>query len=239
VAKLLREIKWPRWIPEADGLPRPATALRDMYVDEKRRLSVWFLSDANRDADLNRLAVALTVRSGHCENFSYGLVDMDALSSLNLRMEQSPGRTVDSDVNQLHRDIVDPSVEQLAAITLKFVPADTIYPRAIGKLIAGRLNAHSLTRLDLPDDIEEKLIKWDLLELEPHSEDLCQEARQRLGSALDAWQRSVDAYRAAVATDPAAGNEKYLAAALSDCKTAVEEALKRARRVWRSHPTPA
>jgi hypothetical protein len=238
VAELLREIKRPRWIPEADGLPRPASALRDMNLDERKKLSVWFLSDENRVEILNRLVVALTIRSGHCENFSYGLVDVDALSSLNLRMDQSLGATVDPAVNQLHRDIVDPSVEQLAAITLQFVPADTINPKAVGTLIAGRVVDDSLLRLHLPDDIEEKLITWKLLEREPHSEDLCQEARQRLGSALDSWQNSFDAYRAAVAADPASADEKRLAAELATYKTAVEVELKRARREWRSHPTP-
>lgn len=235
--ELLREIKKPRWLSQSDGLPRPGSALRDMNVDDRGQLSVWFLGDETRDEDLKRLVAALTVQGGHCEHFSYALVDFDEVLGLGLSVAEGPGTTADSAANQLHRDIVGPSVEQLAGLVSRFMPADRIPPKDVGSLICERMNAGVLARSVLPEDIEEKLVGWKLIEREPHSEEACEEARGALTAALDKWLEAFGAYRAAIEADPATSQEKKLANNLREAKEAGETALGRSRRLWRNHPT--
>lgn len=136
-----------------------------MQVDEKRRLSVWLLPDGDDRADqLRRTIIALTIKSGHCEKFEFALVDAQILDELGMTALSTPGKTIDPRVNHSHRDIEDPGVEKIAALTLRFTPQDAVREREVGQMIADSVMAGRLERARLPTNIETKLVKWGYLQ---------------------------------------------------------------------------
>ena len=166
--QLLREIKKALWLPQRDGDPLPASALRDMLLDQEGRLSVYLLPDAPEyNAELSRTIVALTLKSGHCEKFEFAIVDTSAIDDLGIALLSTPGTTADAVVNAAHRDIEDPGVAKLAALTLRFVPQDAVRAGEVSKLIADAVNLGQLQRNALPEAIIRKLINGNYLSGEP------------------------------------------------------------------------
>ena len=163
--QLLREIKKGHWIREP-GAPLPAAALRDMSPDAYGHISIWVLPDpatAEFEPFLHRVVVALTLNSRHCEKFEYALADAQAIPDLGLTATESPGNTVDPEVNKAHRDIEDPGAITLAALTARFVPQDMLREREVGRMIADAVIAGRTPRAALPHDIVRKLELWQYL----------------------------------------------------------------------------
>ncbi len=157
MAQLLREIKKARWLRQKDTDPLPATSLRDMWLGEDKRLSLWLMPEENYDEFLRRLVIALTISSKHCNKFEFALVDDEILEELDIRLLDVLGTTHDPIVNAAHRDIEDPGVERLAKLTLKFVPQDVILQGVVRGMISAAVASGELAKDVIPDDILQKL----------------------------------------------------------------------------------
>ena len=235
--KYLRELNT-SWTNQADDAPLPGRVLRDLMVDRDRCISIYMLRDESFEEDLNRVVVALTIAGKHCEVFQYGLIDEVPFFEIGLKIKNTPGATIDDTVNSLHWDIEDPSVQEVAILALRLQPQPSFKPREIGKLIQKYVAENGTSRTDLPERVEEKLIEWEYLQREPHDEEACKAAQERLETYVNAWRDAVDAFSAAIRENPAAtAPDGELQRAIDEAFKALKDPLTDARRLWRSHPS--
>jgi len=200
-----------------------------MQVGRDKNISVWRLSDAARDSELENVATALTIQRGQCAQFDYALVDEEELDDLGLTLRKSRAHTPFPLANDLHWDIVDPSATQVCELTRRFGPRDPIFPRELGALIVARLDPSGPTRADLTEEIDAKLVEWGLLPGIVAAEGDRAAARAEFSAALQRLISAVEVYSGAL--DATRKDRAGLLTAIKSAETGVEKALNHARRV--------
>jgi hypothetical protein len=139
----------PPWLPAGD---LQAAALFDLRFSNNK-LSIWKIDDTN--SNLDRVIAALSANNGKMsiENVDYVLLPPGLIQSLGVKIEKSPGGTLDRLANsEWHHDIVELSVSKIVAIA-ECIRGQTILrkrEREIQKLLKDGLekNHIDITRAD-------------------------------------------------------------------------------------------
>ena len=113
----LRVVKQRRWIkqPDEDWLEDgelKGDALSDLNA-QNGRLSVYTVSG---EADRQRVAVALAATRRSFSNIDYMVFSGSDLRRFGITVQQTPGRTPDSEVNGLHYELGQLTVDRLARL---------------------------------------------------------------------------------------------------------------------------
>jgi hypothetical protein len=234
MARLLRKLtNASLWIKD-DGSSRPASALLDMRVNKENRYSFWLVGDDDPQADLNRIASALTVQSKHCRDSDYVLIDQDRAIAMGLELFIVNGNTINEEANSLHRDIQVPTVDAMAALVNELELQPSLRRREVAKLIADFIEAEGIDPKDLPEDIEERLISSGFLKRADHDEERCLIARAELAAALETWHTAVLEYRNQMNQGPTVPHDPSFTE-LKKLQEAVFDKASKARQVWKGH----
>lgn len=179
MARLLRSIKKPRWSwnekpGRIDGEAIPADTLRDLETDHNR-LSFWIIQDDLSDLDTVITAVA-AIRD-HAERFDYALFDAKVCENLEIKIEDSRGRTPSDRVNSLHLDLIDLSagkVAKLAKVIYHEGQRQRIQPKAVKERIRRACSTGSID--------ESRLTKSMKVSLGLIPEEICDSCKRPLSS---------------------------------------------------------
>lgn len=115
---VLRKISKSRWFVD-----KPWLQLHDLNADAAKDLATSdgtlsiFLIDGDK-SQLDRVIAALSANGNKPDNVDYALVDLQLLTALGFKTEETPGATPDSEVNAWHRDVVDLSIMKLLRFAL-------------------------------------------------------------------------------------------------------------------------
>jgi len=79
-------------------------------------LSIYIIDEDN-DIDIFRVISAIASTKDHFDKIDYTIFDISVLSGLKAKLEDNPGKTPDSYVNDLHSDVIEISADQRLLIT--------------------------------------------------------------------------------------------------------------------------
>jgi hypothetical protein len=115
----LIKVTWGRWQADLPWLPvgeLQAAALLDLRFSNNK-LSIWKIEDDS--SNLDRVITALAASKGKVsiENVDYVVLSQQILTGLGLKIEKSPGATLDSIANkEWHYDIIELTASKILAI---------------------------------------------------------------------------------------------------------------------------
>jgi hypothetical protein len=92
----------------------PADPLGDLTTSNNT-ISVYSLEQAD-DKRLLRVAAALSMVRGKYDRFDYVLFPESVVLDIGLKLINIPGRTPDTEVNEIHRDVSEISAQRLIAL---------------------------------------------------------------------------------------------------------------------------
>lgn len=128
--RLLRGIRKAKWARNTDlrwlsAGQIQADALTDLKSTDNK-ISLYLVDDSDEEQKL-RIAAALATTKEHLSNLDYALIDPDFLSGLGVSVEEIQGTTPDEVVNELHRDLVQLTVEQIYEIAKHIHTTQNVY----------------------------------------------------------------------------------------------------------------
>jgi hypothetical protein len=116
--KLDRLLAWDLDNPSAYPWLRVGDFQADPLSDlttSSNAISVYSIEQAD-EANLLRIAAALTIGRGKYDRFDYVLFPETIVSGLGLQLINKAGNTADAQVNEFHRDISDVSAQRLVEL---------------------------------------------------------------------------------------------------------------------------
>lgn len=136
----LRQInksKWYRnpgvpWLGEGE---LQADALRDLKTTGNE-LSVYYVQEG--ETNLVQITTALAAGRDSVANFDYALIGQEVISTLEIKVKQSSGETLDATVNEWHRDLCELSANKLIDLA-RAIQNEADKRRILGKKILDHL----------------------------------------------------------------------------------------------------
>ncbi|MGB0383435.1 MAG: hypothetical protein ACPGWR_01305 [Ardenticatenaceae bacterium] len=151
MAFLLRKIRKAKWykhqgVPWLDEGELQADALEDIAT-KGNELSVWYIEDD--ESNLEEVVTALAASGDVVANLDYALFDLQLITTLNIKIRQSPGITPDDTVNALwHRDLYNLSASKIMGLADMILTQAQIRRVPKKKLLAMIAQAVSTGRID-------------------------------------------------------------------------------------------
>ena len=107
----IRQGRWraPSWLRCGEV---QADALGDLATVDNQ-LSVYRVESQQ---DINRITIALAATRDNLQNVDYAVFDDAEFENIGIQISQSPGKTPDQVVNELHHDISNLTARQTAAL---------------------------------------------------------------------------------------------------------------------------
>ena len=157
----LRVVKQRRWVrqPDEDWLEDgelKGDALSDLNT-QHGRLSVYTVSS---EVDKQRVAVALAATRQSFSNMDYVVFSDSDLKSFGITIQQTPGRTPDSEVNNLHYGLGKSTVDRLVrlATIISAGMSKRILEKRIKTLLHEAVSTGQLNKADaMPPEMREGL----------------------------------------------------------------------------------
>lgn len=145
------------WLVPGDFPADPVTDLRT----KDNSLSIWILSDDKKE--LNRCLSAFAAEKNRVDKIEYFLFDDTLIEKLNLKIHIEESNLKDKEMNLLHRNIIELSINSLITLTKNIFAncePGRILKNDVGELIKesivnGWINKSSLNR-DIIHDLEDK-----------------------------------------------------------------------------------
>lgn len=136
----LRQInksKWYRnpgvpWLGEGE---LQADALRDLKTTGNE-LSVYHVQEG--ETNLVQIITALAAGRDSVANFDYALISQEVVTTLQIKVKQSPGETRDATVNEWHRDLCELSADKVMDLA-RAIQNEADKRRILGKKLLGHL----------------------------------------------------------------------------------------------------
>ena len=138
MAKFLRMIRQGRWLRYPDlGWMSPGDIQSDALGDlqtKDNKLSVYRIGS---EEDTERIVIALAANRESFANLDYAVFEDNTLASTNIPIRQQAGETPDEEINELHYDLADLTVENIAQLTEIVVAGQ--HDRMLKKQIEARI----------------------------------------------------------------------------------------------------
>ena len=165
VLRIVRQARWdsPRtfdWLGEGDV---PADPLGDFANTDENCLSVYFLNDDRKE--LNDVAAALAAGREKGDTLDYVLFPQRHIDAAGIEVLSTTGRTLDDEVNGLHRDLVRLSAQKVLALTasvwrenleVKRLDKESVLQLVTIAVCRGRMSLEKL-RPKLREDVRKRL----------------------------------------------------------------------------------
>ncbi len=105
--KFLRTVRKSRWSAPSWLSGFTSDRQSDALVDFSTKINVLSVYLVDSDDEIQQVVAGLAAGRCNLTNFDYAVLEADALDRMNLRVVQTPGKTLHQEANNLHRDIVD------------------------------------------------------------------------------------------------------------------------------------
>ncbi|MGH9426413.1 MAG: hypothetical protein ACRD2L_08945 [Terriglobia bacterium] len=144
------------WFTSPDIGWLPAGQLQaDVFLDlrtEGNRLSVFEVGDGDELDLIQRIAVAVAVGRKEPDHIGFTVFDRARVDGMGIEVQQTPGRTMDVAINQLHFDLLHLTAQQLMDLAGLIVTSeiDILYKPLLIQLAragiaVGRLDPANMT----------------------------------------------------------------------------------------------
>ena len=139
MAKFLRMIRQARWLkyPDLQWMSQgdiQSDALRDLQTEDNK-LSVYRIGS---EEITERIVIALAANRNTFSNLDYAIFEEKDLESANIQIRQQTGETPDEEINKLHYDLVNLTVERI--VQLAEIVAVAQQDRKLRKQIEAGIN---------------------------------------------------------------------------------------------------
>jgi hypothetical protein len=154
VPRILRKIRTQKWASKGYKWLGEGELQADALVDlatKGNELSIYLVNDDN--SNLEQVVAAMAVaNTQRIDNFDYALFDDECLSRVGMKIKVTHGNTPDGEVNGLHRDLEELTVEKLIALAdvikskarRERVPEKRVRTLVANGIVSGQINLSKL-----------------------------------------------------------------------------------------------
>jgi hypothetical protein len=159
---LVRKIAMGKWAVSDEILPINADAITQCLKTDDNTLSVWRIEN---EQEVSKGVLAMAASNDFLSKIDVVIVDESELTSGNITIETTPGKTPCTDLVDSHRDLAALNVNNLAFISESIaaqIRADKVYrftATKIKALLLDAINSGSLNPELLSDSVREKVLK--------------------------------------------------------------------------------
>ena len=124
-------------------------------------LSVWHL-EADR-SNFQQIVAAFVSTWKKLDEFEFALLPVDRVVTLGIRIEQTPGETLDVEANrQWHRDLVELSATKLVELARVVMESykDRILPKRVAQLVAQEIRSGRIPKNQVKPSFLKDISQW-------------------------------------------------------------------------------